>query len=153
MIQKIDINDASITEEIRKSLPISTLQANGLMSSDDRKRSYRWGFQPGEGKALYVGKITKTKSALFSAISGNNGSAVTSKPEPLIFGLNHHPNTGMLVSKIGEANKWAYVDDGTTIHLYYNCNSLIGDGFFIISHSGISLIIEFVDIPSGWIFL
>ena len=153
MIQKIDIKDVSITEEIRKNLPISTLQANGLMSSDDRKRSYRWEFQPGAGKALYVGKITKTKSTVFSAISGNNGSAVTFKPEPLIFGLNHHPSTGMLVSKIGEANKWAYVDDGTTIHLYYKCNSLIGDGFFIISHSGIDLIIEFVDIPSGWISL
>lgn len=139
-------------EEVASAMPVATENSNGLMSSHDKKRGYHWKNQIGPGKVLYVGRFSKNSSVTFSAISGNNDTAVNQKPTPLIFALNNHSSTGILVSKIGDGNKWAYVDDGEYINLYYIANAYIGDGMFIISYT-IELIMEFVNTPSEWILL
>lgn len=149
MIETISITDANVIESIRSSMPTADMKTKGLMPSSDRMKSYSWGWQPGPDKVLYVGRFSRESSIAFSAISGNNASTVTSVPTPLIIAINNHAIGGMKTAKIGSEEKWAYIDDGKYINLYYLCCPYVGDGIYIISYSTVELILEFVDAPSG----
>lgn len=152
MMEKIKITDSSVINEIRDSLPIASMQNKGLMDSQDRKRSFYWKAQAGDGRTLYVGKFARIQSISFSAISGNNSGLVTSDPTPQIIAMNNYDGH-IRATKIGSGNKWAYIDDGEYINIYYQCSPYVGDGIFIISYSYVELIMEFINTPSDLVFI
>lgn len=153
MIETISITDANVIESIRSSMPTADMKTKGLMTPSDRMKSFSWGWQAGAGKVLHVGRFSRESSIVFSAISGNNASSVTSVPTPLIIAINNHASTGMKTAKIGSEEKWAYIDDGKYINLYYLCCAYVGDGIYIISYSTVELILEFVETPSGLVYI
>ena len=152
MMEKIQITDADVVEQIRNSLPTANINKNGLMDYKDRKRGFCWESQAGAGKTLFVGKFPRTKSISFSAISGNNSSLVTSDPTPQIIAINNYDGK-IKTAKIGSGNKWAYKEEGEDIYLYYQCSPYVGDGIFIISYSRVELIMEFINTPSDLVFI
>ena len=152
MIEKIQITDADVVEQIRNSLPTANINKNGLMDFKDKKRGFYWESQAGEGKTLFVGKFPKYLSISFSAISGNNSSLVTSDPTPQIIAINNYDGK-IRSAKIGSGNKWAYKEEGEDIYLYYQCSPYVGDGIFIISYSRVELIMEFINTPSDLVFI
>ena len=151
-MEKIQITDADVVEQIRNSLPTANINKNGLMDYKDRKRGFCWESQAGAGKTLFVGKFPRTKSISFSAISGNNSSLVTSDPTPQIIAINNYDGK-IKTAKIGSGNKWAYKEEGEDIYLYYQCSPYVGDGIFIISYSRVELIMEFINTPSDLVFI